>query len=473
MNKAINYGFRRNGLVNGVPTPSIDGKYGIYASVQEACTQIPIEERAIGLTVGIEDINGSISEYWWKRGIGDNDLEAKNDFDSIQEQIDDLYYKIDHIVPVGPGGIEIIVGDTLSYDEDTKYLNVKNPLPETVYLSGSVFKVENNLTVSEYKNISLGSNVVISGSGINIKNKININEYGLNGSYVTLGGSNIAISGQYISLSGYVSNLFGSSIAIGDSNTTTLSIIGSSISIGNAMYISGSFISLNKIINSDFIVQNNDISGIISLSANEITLSGSSINLNGNTFISGNLEITGSITDPLDVSDITLNAPFSNKFDHSGELNYLAIRHDNGIILYGTDYGIELNGHNIILNGISGTINLTGSNILLNGDITLSGNEIITKADAFEIKLANSDANAFNLHTINNKHSINIDADEDIMTIKSPTINLDGSVNIGGTLTTGTDGSITIGYTGGGTGSIYIREGSKLYKFISGSFVQQ
>lgn len=56
--------------------PNVDIYYGTYTSVQNALESVPIEIRSIGLTVGII-IDGKISEYWWKNGITDNDLEIK------------------------------------------------------------------------------------------------------------------------------------------------------------------------------------------------------------------------------------------------------------------------------------------------------------------------------------------------------------------------------------------------------------
>jgi|GEM_PF-6677800 len=58
------------------PVANIDSAYGTYATVEEACTAVPVELRALGKTVGIETAEG-IVEYWWKTGITDEDLVIK------------------------------------------------------------------------------------------------------------------------------------------------------------------------------------------------------------------------------------------------------------------------------------------------------------------------------------------------------------------------------------------------------------
>ena len=55
---------------------AIDAKYGTYADVATAKSEIGSSLRYQGLTVGILS-GGSVVEYWWKDGIADGDLVQK------------------------------------------------------------------------------------------------------------------------------------------------------------------------------------------------------------------------------------------------------------------------------------------------------------------------------------------------------------------------------------------------------------
>jgi hypothetical protein len=63
------------GIVVGSNT-SVDAKYGPYADVATAKSEIGSTLRYKGLTVGIL-VSGSVVEYWWKDGITDTDLVVK------------------------------------------------------------------------------------------------------------------------------------------------------------------------------------------------------------------------------------------------------------------------------------------------------------------------------------------------------------------------------------------------------------
>jgi hypothetical protein len=63
------------GIVVGSNT-SVDAKFGPYADVATAKSEIGSTLRYKGLTVGIL-VSGSVVEYWWKDGISDSDLISK------------------------------------------------------------------------------------------------------------------------------------------------------------------------------------------------------------------------------------------------------------------------------------------------------------------------------------------------------------------------------------------------------------
>jgi hypothetical protein len=65
------------GIVVGSNT-SVDAKFGPYADVATAKSEIGSTLRYKGLTVGIL-VSGAVVEYWWKDGIADSDLVVKGD----------------------------------------------------------------------------------------------------------------------------------------------------------------------------------------------------------------------------------------------------------------------------------------------------------------------------------------------------------------------------------------------------------
>lgn len=65
------------GIVVGSNT-AVDAKYGPYADVATAKSEIGSTLRYQGLTVGIL-VSGEVVEYWWKDGTADGDLVAKGD----------------------------------------------------------------------------------------------------------------------------------------------------------------------------------------------------------------------------------------------------------------------------------------------------------------------------------------------------------------------------------------------------------
>jgi hypothetical protein len=63
------------GIVVGSNT-AVDAKYGPYADLATAKSEIGVSLRYLGLTVGIET-SGTVEEYWWESGTADGDLVAK------------------------------------------------------------------------------------------------------------------------------------------------------------------------------------------------------------------------------------------------------------------------------------------------------------------------------------------------------------------------------------------------------------
>lgn len=132
---------------------NIDILYGPYNSIEEACQAILSTRRTIGRTVGIID-NGSILEYWWKSGIGDEDLVQKveqlnlslhliGDSSFTKEEGEPIYGKF--MVEGGAGvkramlyqvinGNEVYVQDYTNVGKGSAYtFNIPNPTMSGVY----------------------------------------------------------------------------------------------------------------------------------------------------------------------------------------------------------------------------------------------------------------------------------------------------------------------------------------------------
>lgn len=68
------------------PAANIDELYGVYQSVAEANSEIPMELRSIGRTVGVMTEDG-VEEFWYKKGIQDNDLIRKTPTEIVDNTI--------------------------------------------------------------------------------------------------------------------------------------------------------------------------------------------------------------------------------------------------------------------------------------------------------------------------------------------------------------------------------------------------
>ena len=55
-----------------------DDKYGPYVSLAEARSKVPVTDRYKGLTIGLIEVDGSITEYWWKKELADDGLVIKS-----------------------------------------------------------------------------------------------------------------------------------------------------------------------------------------------------------------------------------------------------------------------------------------------------------------------------------------------------------------------------------------------------------
>lgn len=92
-------GVSRNILVNEA-CANIDFKYGPYHSTQEAFDKLEdLDALAVGLTVGILESDGSISEYWFKKKCEEHtDLVPKTISLTIEEK-EEIAERVAELIP--------------------------------------------------------------------------------------------------------------------------------------------------------------------------------------------------------------------------------------------------------------------------------------------------------------------------------------------------------------------------------------
>ena len=111
----------------------LDARVGPWESVNDATTNVPFDQREIGLTIVVDDGSGAV-EYWWKEGLSNGDLELKTS---------------------GGGGGGVAWGGitgTLSNqtDLDTALTNLSNDITtidgEITTIEGDITTIQSNIT---------------------------------------------------------------------------------------------------------------------------------------------------------------------------------------------------------------------------------------------------------------------------------------------------------------------------------------
>lgn len=493
MSKSIGFQLRNEALdKKGLPSISIDEKYGVYRSIEDACASIPLTQRNVGLTIGIEIAQGVIKEYWWQETITDEGLIKKVDNDDIESIIDEIdiinqrlnllkniQFKVVEELPlVGEENIRYLVSNG-NVSEDNKYdeyfwlvgeqryekygvinasgsiiinnnydfnsdhfskstlnnittVNLKNPLGSLISSNGnSIIFADNYTGVIESvsgADFYIGKSnknqgIVFNDNYVNLKGSVKINNL-----YPILSGSNgLSTSGQFVSIDSSGSICFGGNITLYNASISG-SIVGSISHSGGISVLCGNN---SMSITPGYMYFGVNGNGSLSLYGTNVNMSGSYIHISGSDYISiyspNSVGISG--------NTITLSG------------NTIKLDVINDIALTGSS-NINLNGNNI---------NLTGSNVKLSGRyINIDG----------DIDIGNYSGSG-----------ASIQKDNDGVIIKCSTngnITLSGlSINIGKSLVTGENGNIYLGFTGSGTGALFIKDGSLTYKFVNGSFVLQ
>lgn len=161
------------GIVVGSNT-SVDAKYGPYADVATAKSEIGLSLRYKGLTVGI--LNGSaVEEYWWESGTADGDLVAKGGstaWGSITGTLSsqtDLQTSLDAKTPKLITTNRQTASYTLALSDADKLveMNVGSANNLTVPLNSSVaFPTGTQILLAQY---GAGQTTVVATSGVTIR----------------------------------------------------------------------------------------------------------------------------------------------------------------------------------------------------------------------------------------------------------------------------------------------------------------
>ena len=161
------------GIVVGSNT-AVDAKYGTYADVATAKSEIGSTLRYQGLTVGILS-GGTVVEYWWKDGIADADLVEKSSTTSWGDITGTLSNQTDLQTALDAKTPKLITTNrqTASYtlvlsDADKLVeMNVATANNLTIPLNSSVaFATGTQILIAQY---GAGQTTVVATSGVTIR----------------------------------------------------------------------------------------------------------------------------------------------------------------------------------------------------------------------------------------------------------------------------------------------------------------
>ena len=161
------------GIVVGSNT-SVDAKYGPYADVATANSEIGSTLRYKGLTVGIL-VSGSVVEYWYKDGITDSDLVEKSSATAWGDITGTLSNQTDLQTALDTKTNKLITTNrqTASYtlvlsDADKLVeMNVASANDLTIPLNSSVaFPTGTQILLAQY---GAGQTTVVATSGVTVR----------------------------------------------------------------------------------------------------------------------------------------------------------------------------------------------------------------------------------------------------------------------------------------------------------------
>jgi hypothetical protein len=191
------------GIVVGSNT-AVDAKYGPYADVATAKSEIGSTLRYKGLTVGIL-VSGAVVEYWWKDGITDSDLISKGGATAWGTITGTLSDQTDLQTALDTKTNKLITTNrqtasyTLVLSDADKLVEMNVGSANNLTVPASVFSAGQQILLAQY---GAGQTTIVAGSGMTIRS---------NGGKLKL---NVQYSGAtLIFLSGTEAYLFGDIVA--------------------------------------------------------------------------------------------------------------------------------------------------------------------------------------------------------------------------------------------------------------------
>ena len=191
------------GIVVGSNT-SVDAKYGPYADVATAKSEIGLSLRYKGLTVGVLN-GGAVEEYWWESGTADGDLVAKGGstaWGSITGTLSsqtDLQTALDAKTPKLITTNRQTASYTLVLSDADKLVEMNVGSANNLTVPASVFSAGTQILLAQY---GAGQTTVVAGSGMTIRSnggKLKLNVQYSGATLVFISGTECYLFGDIVS----------------------------------------------------------------------------------------------------------------------------------------------------------------------------------------------------------------------------------------------------------------------------------
>jgi hypothetical protein len=191
------------GIVVGSNT-AVDAKYGPYADVATAKSEIGSTLRYKGLTVGIL-VSGAVVEYWWKDGITDTDLISKGGATAWGTITGTLSDQTDLQTALDTKTTKLITTNrqtasyTLVLSDADKLVEMNVGSANNLTVPASVFSAGQQILLAQY---GAGQTTIVAGSGMTIRSnggKLKLNVQYSGATLIFLSGTEAYLFGDIVS----------------------------------------------------------------------------------------------------------------------------------------------------------------------------------------------------------------------------------------------------------------------------------
>jgi hypothetical protein len=191
------------GIVVGSNT-AVDAKYGPYADVATAKSEIGSTLRYKGLTVGIL-VSGAVVEYWWKDGITDSDLVSKGGATAWGTITGTLSDQTDLQTALDTKTNKLITTNrqtasyTLVLSDADKLVEMNVGSANNLTVPASVFSAGQQILLAQY---GAGQTTIVAGSGMTIRSnggKLKLNVQYSGATLIFLSSSEAYLFGDIVS----------------------------------------------------------------------------------------------------------------------------------------------------------------------------------------------------------------------------------------------------------------------------------